>query len=64
MLWDQADKHKEKINLNLSLTSYKRVFSKWIMDSHGSGMRKNLLANAGDMGSIPDQGGPHMPQSN
>ena len=54
MVWDQADKHKGKINLNLSLTSCKRVFSKWIIDSHGSAMRKNLLANAGDMGSIPD----------
>ena len=25
---------------------------------------KNLLANAGDMGSIPDTGRSHMPQSN
>ena len=30
----------------------------------GGSVVKNLLANAGDMGLIPDLGRSHMPQSN
>ena len=30
----------------------------------GGSVVKNLPANAGDMGSIPDPGRSHMPQSN
>ena len=33
-------------------------------DFPGGTVVKNLPANAGDMGSIPGPGRPHMPQSN
>ena len=41
------------------------VLSKsWVLGPAGSSVVKNLPANAGDTGSIPDPGRPHKPRSN
>ena len=36
----------------------------WMLGFSSGLVVGNLLANVGDMGSIPDLGGPHMPCSN
>ena len=39
-------------------------FKDTVKDFSGGSVVKNLLANAGDVSSIPDLGRSHMPQSN
>ena len=55
-----GQKHKTENRSSILTNSIKALKIIYTRASHGGSMVKNLPANAGDMGSIPDLEGSHM----